>query len=187
MVSMNLYEKQLVEDHLYLVKSTILNMITINESIQGLGYDDLYQVGCEALCYAAINYNKDRAASFVTFANIVIRSRLLSHCRKSIRGQSLLYSLDAPIPDNPELTFSDTIPDDNDHSLSNVETYYLLKETKKRYSGISLKGIEALLLKCQGYSSMDIARYYGVKPNHIAAWISRAASKLRTDEVFSCS
>ena len=61
-------ERLLVETHLYLVEKTIHNNITIHESIQGLGYDDLYQAGCEALCHAAQTYNSGSDASFATFA-----------------------------------------------------------------------------------------------------------------------
>ena len=72
-----------MEDHLYLVRNIVLSTMCINEAIQGLGYDDLYQTGCEALCYAAMRYRKDRGASFATFADVVIKNKLISHCRKS--------------------------------------------------------------------------------------------------------
>ena len=57
----------------------------------------------------------------------------------------------------------------------------LLDRCKKAYSGVARLGIEALEWKINGYSSADIARLYGVKPNHVGAWISRAAKKLRKD------
>lgn len=49
---MNEQEKKLVEDHLYLVKNIVRATMSINESIQGLGYDDLFQTGCEVLRFA---------------------------------------------------------------------------------------------------------------------------------------
>ena len=39
-------------------------------------------------------------------------------------------------------------------------------------------------MKIAGYSGSDIAELYGVKPNLVGAWISRAAGKLKKD-VFS--
>ena len=42
-------------------------------------------------------------------------------------------------------------------------------------------GVEALELKIAGYSGTDIAKLYGVQPNHVGAWISRAAQKLKKD------
>lgn len=91
---MNIQEQRLVEDHLYLVRNIVLSTMCINEAIQGLGYDDLYQTGCEALCYAAMRYRKDRGASFATFADVVIKNKLISHCRKITRIQAPIYYLD---------------------------------------------------------------------------------------------
>lgn len=183
---MSTQEQQLVEDHLYLIKNIVLSTMSINETIQGLGYDDLYQIGCEALCYAAMRYNAERGASFVTFADVVIKNKLISHCRKVTRIQAPILYLDTPLADNSELTFADTLRDENDHSLSDVETFYMLSEAERHLKGISQKGIEALRLKYMGHTGVEIARYYGVRPNHIAAWISRAISKLRTDCSLSC-
>jgi len=183
---MNMQEKKLVEDHLYLVKNIVLATMSVNESIQGLGYDDLYQTGCEALCHAARHYRKDRGAAFATFANTVVRNHLISHCRKAVRLQSPIRYLDASMGGTGELDFSDVLPDTGNHALSDFETFYLLAEAGKRYSGISQKGIEALKLKCMGHSGVEIAHYFGTKPNHIAAWISRAVNKLRADYFLSC-
>ena len=187
MAAMTSHEQELVEKHLYLVRNIVLGAIDINENVLGLGYEDLYQVGCEALCHAAMSYNDMRDVSFATYANVVIKNYLLSHCRKCSRNANTTFSLDASLSDNPECTFSDTLADENDHSISDIETFYLLDELSKKYSGISLSGIRALILKCHGYSCIDIASYYGVKPNHISAWISRATTKLRSDKCFICS
>lgn len=183
---MNMQEKKLVEDHLYLVKNIVLATISVNESVQGLGYDDLFQTGCEALCDAARHYRKDRGAAFATFANTVIRNHLISHCRKVVRLQASTRYLDAPMGENEELNYADILPDTGNHAISDFETFYLLTEAEKCYSGISQKGIEALKLKCMGHTGVEIARYFGVKPNHIAAWISRAVNKLRADFFLSC-
>ena len=61
-------EQLLVEEHLELVRKIVKGTMSINENVQGLGYEDLYQTGCEALCKAALNYNEARGASFATFA-----------------------------------------------------------------------------------------------------------------------
>ena len=181
---MNEQEKKLVEDHLYLVKNIVRATMSINESIQGLCYDDLFQTGCEALCHAALHYRADRGAAFATFADVVIKNWLLSHCRKITRLQVPILYLDAPSAEYPELTLADPLPEKNDHTISDFETFYLLAEVGKHYTGISQKGIEALQLKCRGHTGVEIARYYGVKPNHVAAWISRAVSKLRADDFY---
>ena len=185
MTIMNSHQKKLVEDHLYLVKNIILSSMNINESVQGLGYDDLYQTGCEALCNATLHYREDRGTAFATFADTVIKNQLISHCRKAARNQKSILYLEEPMSNDEELTFADTLPCKTDHALSDLETMSLLSDAAKRYSGISQKGMEALALKCMGHTGVEIAGYYGVKPNHIAAWISRAIKKLRNDSCFS--
>ena len=58
-----------------------------------------------------------------------------------------------------------------------------LQQSKENCSGSVRKGIEAIELKMQGYSSRDIAERYHVKPNYITACISRAQKHLRQDVV----
>ena len=55
---------------------------------------------------------------------------------------------------------------------------------KREYSGTARLGIEAIELKLKGYSGKEIADMYGVKPNLVGAWISRAKQKLRKNQVF---
>ena len=180
---MSRQERELAERYLYLVRETVLGTMSLNESIQGFGYDDLYQTGCEALCHAAQKYRAEGGASFPTFASIVIRNWLISHCRKVVRTQKPLEYMDAPQPFCPEQTFADTLPDDNFHGISDVDTFLLLSQAQERYSGTTKKGIEALVLKCQGHTGVEIAARYGVAPNHVAAWISKATKTLRGERL----
>jgi len=186
---MHTQEQELVEQHLTLVRNIILGTIRLNESVSGMGYDDVYQTGCEALCHAARHYRADRGASFETFATTVIRNRLLSHCRQVNRIQFPLEYLDAPLPDSTGLTYRDTLMDVKaGHQDMEAATLSFLTEAEKKYSGITRKGIQALMLKYTGHTGVEIAARYGVdvKPNHVAAWISRARYKLRTDKKFAC-
>jgi len=59
-----------------------------------------------------------------------------------------------------------------------------LQQCKRRYSGVALKGIEAIELKSLGFDTRDIAERYGTSINNINAWISRARSKLREEPEF---
>lgn len=183
MAAMNLRERELVEKHLYLVRGAVLGTVSINETIQGLGFDDLYQIGCEALCHAAQKYRTDGGAAFPTFAGIVIKNRLLSHCRKTTKMQKPLEYMDAPQAAGSELTFAEAFPDPNYHALSDADIFIFLDEAKKHCSGTTRKGIEALALKCRGHTSVEIAARYGAPPNHVAAWISKAAKMLREEKL----
>ena len=64
---------------------------------------------------------------------------------------------------------------------SSLYVEQVLEYGKRAYSGVAKLGVEALELKIAGYSGTDIAELYGVKPNHVGAWITRAAQKLKKD------
>ena len=170
-------EQKLVEEHLYLIRPLVLNVVHLNENVQGLGYDDLYQTACEALCHAALKYQDSRGASFPTFASIVIRNTLLSHCRSISRIQT---------PPDGSLTYAEMLADETQPvpDSTDNEALGLLKEAEMRYNGSTRKGIEALYLKCLGHTNTEIAACCGVRSNLVAAWISKAAGKLRKDRRF---
>ena len=172
----NKTRNELVEQHLHVVIWIIRKDIRINENIQGLGFDDLYQVGCLALCHAAERY--DGRVLFETFAKTVVRNRLYDHCSaaakrriwQSCDGENCAYVLN--------LSYKDT------DSLSEQAAIDALLQAKSHFTGSARKGIEALELKIKGYSGKEIAEMYGVKPNLVGAWISKAAKKLREDRTF---
>lgn len=184
MLPLNNQERILVENNLHLVKKVVYYNITIYESIQGLGYDDLYQIGCEALCRAAQTYKPKNNASFATYANIVIYNQLISHCRKVIKIQAPLDYMDAPLEADPSLTLADILPGDSYTAYSDLESSMIFAEALNRYQGIYLKGLYALYLRHRGYSNTEIAAFFETKPHYIPAWIAKATKKLRTDSNF---
>ena len=65
-----------------------------------------------------------------------------------------------------------------------MDVTQLLHHMKRQYTGTIRLGIEAIEWKVKGYSGKEIAAMYGVKPNLVGAWISRAKQKLRQNQVF---
>lgn len=57
--TLNDLQRRRVEDHLALVEQVLRRSIKTNETVDGMGHDDLYQEGCIALCRAAVSYNQD--------------------------------------------------------------------------------------------------------------------------------
>lgn len=51
--TLNELQRQRVEDHLALVEQVLRRSIKTNETVDGMGHDDLYREGCIALCRAA--------------------------------------------------------------------------------------------------------------------------------------
>lgn len=177
-------QRTLTEQNLHLVRWTIREYIRVREEIEGLGFEDLCQEGALALCHAAATYRAG-SVQFKTYAITVIRNYLLDHCRKAVARQKNMpiQPLDAPLDgDKPpsQLPFA---PDDTEEWVSELYVSRVLEHGKRTYNGVAKLGIEALELKIKGYSGADIARLYHTKPNHVGAWISRAAEKLRADSV----
>ena len=179
--TLNDLQRQRVEDHLALVEQVLRRSIKTNETVDGMGHDDLYQEGCIALCRAAVSYREEMGA-FPAYARTVIRNYLLDRCREiqSARKNLPLLSLDAfaemgaPEPVSPFHT---------EDLISDVSSDALLSHFRNRYHGTARLGIEAMELRVRGYSCADIAKLYQKKPNYIGACISRAAEKLRRERI----
>lgn len=175
-------EQELILNNLPLVEKLIYQ-VGYKKGIVGMEYDDLYQIGCIALCKAAACYRPDRGAAFKTYAHKVIRNMLQDHRKHASYVQSRLCYLDAPPPSDEDGSYLDIIHNSQEPEayLSGKELLELLDKAKSSYGGITKKGIEAIELKCQGYSNTEIANLYHVKANHIAAWVSRARNRLKAD------
>lgn len=175
-------QQAMVEETLQLVHWTIRRYIDVNENVCGMGYDDLFQEGCEALCYAAASYDVHTGAQFSTYAGAVIRNHLLDHCRalQAKRRTAQVVSLDDYGEDRTAGEFL-IAWDDTDWQLDRLCLTQMLEYGRRTYTGTARLGIEAMELKVKGYTGADIARLYGVKPNLVGAWISRATEKLKKD------
>lgn len=179
-------QQALVESGLPVIDKVIRLFIRPDETVCGLGRDDLYQEGAVALCKAASTYD-GRSAHFDTYAAAVIRNHLLNHCKAVNAGQKKLPTvpLDADSQEDgrPPPFPEPSVPDGTDRLIGDWAAAELLSDCKRRYSGVAKLGVEALELKVKGLSGADIALLYGAKPNEVGAWISRAAKKIRRDVV----
>ncbi len=174
-------QRALVEANLSAVHWAIRGGIDVNENVCGMGYEDLYQEGCLALCRAAATYDGQRA-KFRTYAETVIRNHLLDYCRalQAKRRSAPVISLDEQREDEGSRERLASC-DDTGRQVDRLCLAQLLEHGRRTYSGVARLGIEAMELKIEGYSGSDIANLYGVAPKHVGAWISRAIAKLKKD------
>ncbi len=182
--TLNMQQQQLVEGHLNIIHWAIHNFIKVNETVFGFEYDDLYGEGCVLLCKAAVTYHADKG-QFSAYAQTVVKNGLISYCRLMCRQQNQQrLLLDPQIYEDSSNSYVSQLAakDQFDELTSQIDALELLASVKPRYSGSVLRGIEALEWKVKGLSGRDIANLYGVQPNLVGAWISKAAQKLREDE-----
>lgn len=178
-IVLNDRQRQLVERHMAVVDWVLFDYITANEGVVGLAREDLRQEGYVWLCQAAATYD-GVSASFGTYARKVVRNGLISHCRK-VNGQPKPLSLEQAYEEGGA---EPHVGDRAEEIIDSADTAALLGRLKEKYSGVTKLGIEALELKIKGLDGTEIAALYGVQSNHVSAWISRAAQKLRKDEQF---
>ena len=174
-------QKRLVQEHLHVIDWVLYKSIAVNETVQGMGREDLYQTGCLALCEAALSF--DGRVRFQTYAQTFVRNALIDICRKAkTQKKHCCRSLEDPVP-GTDLRYGETkalAADTQEPDCGDTERIAVqFSRIKKQYSGVALKGVEALELRYKGYTGKEIAALYHATPKSVFAWISRAKQKLR--------
>ena len=173
-------QQALVQSNLHIVDAVIHSRIQTDESIVGLGYEDMWQEGCILLCAAVRSYDP-QISKLTTYATKVIYNGLVSHCRKVNRQESHISTISlTECPDRLEIAQDEAFS----KQIIQLELENLISDYARQYSGVTRLGIEALMMKANGMGITEIARLYQVPPSHIGAWISRAKSKLKSNERF---
>ena len=112
--------------------------------------DDLIQEGMIGLIYAVREYDPERSASFRTYAEICIRSRLLSAVRAAARDKhtplNQSVSLDIPFFDSHSTSFGAP-----DLSSSDPETVLIGREALRDTLACVHKQLSAFEAKILGY------------------------------------
>lgn len=185
-IYLNDEQQHLVENNLDIVKLSIHRNIIVNENIFGFSYEDIFQEGCIWLCKAAVTYQEEKGIKFTTYAFKVVSNGLRTYCRIMCNKQKRQCLLPLNNNDDDTQLALEQFPvyDSIDDLISEIDTSYLLNTMKKQYSGTVKLGIEAIELKVKGYTGKEIAEMYGVKPNLVGAWISRASNRLKDDHTF---
>jgi len=191
-------QQQLVEDNMALVRTVITDRIF---GIRGIGiftYDDLFQIGCIGLCKAAYTdkyqyaYNRENTHSqdktcFTTYAYRLILNEILTKLSSTTSQRAeMTVEQDALI----KLAHAGSMQVMLDEEIARVEfeasLEVALKCAEKRASGVTAKGIQALVYTSKGYTSTEIAKMMGgISCHNVTAWISKARRFLKEDPVFN--
>lgn len=177
-------ERKLTEDHLSIVAKVIQ---TLTCSCRYVSYDerqDLLQIGNLALCKAAMNYDGNRP--FETYAKVVIRNAIYDYWRSLQKERTYTCSMDAIADNETDTSYQQLLADTS--SLQNLEQEHNLRsiyeylQTLQNVNCTTIKkGIQALLLQQNGYTSQEISKHYGVPASHVRAWKSKARKYLQQD------
>lgn len=177
-------ERKLTEDHLSIVAKVIQ---TLTCGCRYVSYDerqDLLQIGNLALCKVAMNYDGNRP--FETYAKVVIRNAIYDYWRSLQKERTYTCSMDAIADNETDTSYQQLLA--NTSSLQNLEQEHNLRsiyeylQTLQNVNCTTIKkGIQALLLQQNGYTSQEISKHYGVPASHVRAWKSKARKYLQQD------
>lgn len=177
-------ERKLTEDHLSIVAKVIQ---TLTCGCRYVSYDerqDLLQIGNLALCKAAMNYDGNRP--FESYAKVVIRNAIYDYWRSLQKERTYTCSMDAIADNETDTSYQQLLADTS--SLQNLEQEHNLRsiyeylQTLQNVNCTTIKkGIQALLLQQNGYTSQEISKHYGVPASHVRAWKSKARKYLQQD------
>lgn len=177
-------ERKLTEDHLSIVAKVIQ---TLTCGCMYVSYDerqDLLQIGNLALCKAAMNYDGSRP--FETYAKVVIRNAIYDYWRSLQKERTYTCSMDAIADNETDTSYQQLLADtsslqnwEQEHNLRSIYEYL---QTLQNVNCTTIKkGIQALLLQQNGYTSQEISKHYGVPASHVRAWKSKARKYLQQD------
>ena len=189
---MTVKQQQIFEKHLDVVRRALTCVPFNNHSIDRCP-EDLYQEGCIRLHELIVSGADKKKKSFEDYAFISVRNRYLDICRAAARTEECVMSIDeAFVREDYEgfdlLSALDTSVDTAETAISNILIANAVAEiinAKKDCNGVILKGIDSILYRIKGYSVTDIAEIYGVPPNHVGAWMSRAKKILCSNPAVS--
>lgn len=177
-------ERKLTENHLSIVAKVIQ---TLTCGCRYVSYDerqDLLQIGNLALCKAAMNYDGNRP--FETYAKVVIRNAIYDYWRSLQKERTYTCSMDAIADNETDTSYQQLLADtsslqnwEQEHNLRSIYEYL---QTLQNVNCTTIKkGIQALLLQQNGYTSQEISKHYGVPASHVRAWKSKARKYLQQD------
>lgn len=177
-------ERKLTEDHLSIVAKVIQ---TLTCGCRYVSYDerqDLLQIGNLALCKAAMNYDGNRP--FETYAKVVIRNAIYDYWRSLQKERTYTCSMDVIADNETDTSYQQLLADtsslqnwEQEHNLRSIYEYL---QTLQNVNCTTIKkGIQALLLQQNGYTSQEISKHYGVPASHVRAWKSKARKYLQQD------
>ena len=177
------FQRALVEENIQLVEKVIRNRIRIANRPM-LTYDDFFSVGAEALCNAAMRYDSS-SGEFAPYATKTIYHAMVDYCRTmNYRAQKVQ---DTVFEEGVDSLFDRiaAIQLTPDEYIIDAEVMDAFHYCEGRYKGVAAKGIRAIKLKLMGFESSEIAAMYGTSINNVNAWISRARSKLKKDDIIN--
>lgn len=129
--------------------------------------EDLFQIGCIGLCKAAAT---DKDGCFSTYAYRLIWNEICTALISATRKASGEHPMELPILE---------IQGAQEKFASTLELEDLLERGERAATGVVKKGIQAMRLRVNGYSTREIGARLAAPDNYVTAWEAKARKYLR--------
>ena len=172
MLSLTEEQRVKVEENMGLVGKVIGDCVHTLDKGCIYDYDDLFQIGCIGLCKAAQTDQGGHKGAFSTYAYCLIRNEIYTQLEDATRrGRE-------QATDPKELPCA-ALDEDLETKESCRELMGLLERAEATATGTTAKGIQAIRMRIDGYSSKEIGELLGAPANHVTAWVSKARNHIR--------
>lgn len=134
------------------------------------GYDDLFQIGSVGLCKAAAT---DKGGTFSTYAYRLIWNAICDALIYATRRQEKETSFDV----TPFVAAEQEMPEELADLRIDIEK--ALAAARLEAPPSTVKGIDAICLMAEGYTSREIGERMGASDKLVCAWVSKARKFLK--------
>lgn len=162
-------QQAVVSENMGLVGKVIKDKVHGVEQLGIYSYDDIFQIGCIGLCKAAYT---DKGGCFSTYAYRLIWNEICTALLYASRRSRTEYATDPELLIGPSMEYNFT------DEYGDIKA--ILDRALAEASGVTAKGIHALKLTAQGYTSSEIGAMMNASPNNVTAWISKARKYLKS-------
>ena len=163
-------QRMKVEENMGLVGKVIQDCVHTLGAGSMFDYDDLFQIGCLGLCKAAQTDKPGHTVAFSTYAYRLIWNEICTALISATRKASGEQPMELPILE---------IQGANGEFPSALELEDLLERGEREATGVVKKGIQAMRLRVNGYSTREIGVHLGAPDNYVTAWEAKARKYLR--------
>ena len=163
-------QQKKAEENMGLVHKVISDKVHGSKQWGFYTYDDLFQIGCIGLCKAVAT---DKGGTFSTYAYRLIWNEI---CDALIR--STKRAADEVVADVTPYINADPEAGEFQSELR-MDLERVLCAARKAAPPSTVKGIDAMILMSQGYTSSEIGEQMGASAKLVCAWISKARKFLR--------
>lgn len=172
MLSLTEEQRVKVEGNMGLVGKVIKDCIHALDTGCIYTYDDLFQIGCIGLCRAAQTDQSEHKGAFSTYAYCLIRNEIYTQLEYATRRGREQATDPAELP-------CGVLDENLEEREACRELMGLLDHAEATATGTTAKGIQAIRMRIDGYSSKEIGALLGAPANHVTAWVSKARNHIR--------